>query len=294
MALTKMGHTIYEKLVQSRVVRDYEVSFAEATGLTLKLIPVDHGSSFGPRANSFCGLLACNPAVSKICSRFHAEAQSRATRSSPKKPACCFAGMAHVSVPIFVAGQHVATLFGGQVLLEKPTNQSFRRVARQLLKLGIEEHLSRLEDAYFQIRAISEKEFQAILRLLQIFAGHLSQHASACLLEQADSEPFAVRQAKEFAKIHATEQITMRDAAQYVHLSACYFCKMFKRTTFMTFTEYLSRVRVEKAKSLLANASARITQVAFSAGFECIPHFNRVFRKYAGLSPSQYRATLRK
>jgi AraC-like DNA-binding protein len=62
----------------------------------------------------------------------------------------------------------------------------------------------------------------------------------------------------------------------------------------MTFTEYLSRVRIEKAKSLLGNASARITEAASEAGFESIPHFNRVFRKYAGVCPTQYRASLRK
>ena len=288
---------IYHRLVRSQIVRDYEASFAEATGLTLKLVgkaPGSESTSFGPRANSFCALLACNPAVSKICSRFHAEALTSATGNSPAGPACCFAGMAHVSVPVFVAGQHVATLFGGQVLLEKPTKKSFSGVSRQLLKLGIEAHLSPLEDAYFQSRVISENEIQAIVRLLQIFAGHLAQYASACLLEQADDEPLAVRRTKEFAKIHAAEQIAMRDVAHFVHLSACYFCKMFKRTTFMTFTEYLSRVRVQKAKSLLANTSARISEVAFSAGFECIPNFNRVFRKYAGLSPTQYRASLRK
>jgi hypothetical protein len=70
-----------------------------------------------------------------------------------------------------------------------------------------------LEGAYFQIRVISENELQAILRLLQIFAGHLSQYASVCLVEQGDDEPFAVRRTKEFAKIHAADQITMRDAA---------------------------------------------------------------------------------
>ena len=130
----------------------------------------------------------------------------------------------------------MATLFGGQVLLEKPTKSSLSRVVRQLLKVGVETHLSALSDAYFLIPVISQKELQAISRLLQIFAGHLSQYANARLLEQIDSEPVAVRRAKEFAKIHATEHITMPDAARYVHLSGCYFCKMFKRTALMTFT----------------------------------------------------------
>jgi AraC-like DNA-binding protein len=292
-----MERRIYDRLVQSQIVRDYEAFFAEATGLRLKLIPNDPGSEripVGPSANPFCALLASNPTASKICSQFHTEAQKCAVEDPAKQRACCFAPMAHVFVPIVVASQHVATLFGGQVLLEKPTNRSFRQVSSRLLKLGLEARLSLLRNAYFQSRVISEKQFQAILGLLQIFAGHLSQYASASLLEQADDEPLAVRQAKKFAQTRATERITMQDAAHHVHLSPCYFCKMFKRTASMTFTEYLSRVRIEKAKSLLGNASVRITEAASEAGFESIPHFNRVFRKYAGGSPTQYRASLRK
>jgi AraC-like DNA-binding protein/ligand-binding sensor protein len=292
-----MERRIYDRLVQSQIVRDYEAFFADATGLTLKLIPNDPGSEripVGPSANPFCALLASNPAASKICLQFHMEAQKCAAKDPTKQPACCFAAMAHVFVPVVVAGQHVATLFGGQVLLEKPTKRSFSRVSSQLLKLGVGLHLPPLENAYFKSRVVSEKQFQAILGLLQIFAGLVAQYASGCMLEQADDEPLAVRQAKAFAQTRATERITMQDAAHHVHLSSCYFCKMFKRTASVTFTEYLSRVRVEKAKSLLGNASARITEVAFNAGFECIPHFNRVFRRYTGVSPTQYRASLRK
>jgi AraC-like DNA-binding protein/ligand-binding sensor protein len=289
--------TIYDRLVQSQIVRDYETFFADATGMTLKLIPKDPGFEripVGPSANPFCALLASNPKASKICCQFHREAQKCAAKDPTKQRACCFAAMAHVFVPVIMAGQQVATLFCGQVLLEKPTKRSFSQVSSQLLKLGVEAHLSPLENAYFQSGVISEKQLQAILGLLQIFAGQLSQYASGCLLEQADDEPLAVRQAKKFAQTRATERITMQDAAHHVHLSSCYFCKMFKRTASMTFTEYLSRVRIEKAKSLLGTASARITEAASEAGFESIPHFNRVFRKYVGVSPTQYRTSLRK
>jgi ligand-binding sensor protein len=159
-----MERRIYDRLVQSQIVRDYEAFFADATGLTLKLIPKDPGCEripFGPPANPFCALLASNPEASKICLQFHTEAQKCAARGSGEATACCFAAMAHVFVPIVVAGQHVATLFGGQVLLEKPTEWNFSRVSSQLLKLGLEAHLSTLANAYFQSHVISEKQFES-------------------------------------------------------------------------------------------------------------------------------------
>jgi hypothetical protein len=68
--------------------------------------------------------------------------------------------MTHVHVPVIVAGEHVAMLFGAQVLLEKPTKQSFNQVCREFLKLGIETHLSPLENANLRSNVLSEKGFR--------------------------------------------------------------------------------------------------------------------------------------
>jgi len=52
-------------------------------------------------------------------------------------------------------------------------------------------------------------------------------------------------------------------------------------------------VRVEKAKALLVDPSLRISEVVFAAGFGSIPRFNSVFKRYVGMPPTEYRATLR-
>ena len=57
----------------------------------------------------------------------------------------------------------------------------------------------------------------------------------------------------------------------------------------MTFTEYLARIRVEMVKKLLLNPHTRISEAAFEVGFQSLSQFNRVFRRFAGESPSDYR-----
>jgi AraC-like DNA-binding protein len=81
--------------------------------------------------------------------------------------------------------------------------------------------------------------------------------------------------------------------AHRVHVSPFYFCKLFHKTTGMTFTEYVARVRVEKAKSLLVDPSARISEVVYASGFGSIPRFNNVFKRYVGMPPTQYRQSLK-
>jgi AraC-like DNA-binding protein len=62
-----------------------------------------------------------------------------------------------------------------------------------------------------------------------------------------------------------------------------------KKATGVTFSEYLSRARLERAKSLLLDPNVRVSEAAFEAGFQSLTHFNRVFKNLIGTSPSEFR-----
>jgi AraC-like DNA-binding protein len=64
---------------------------------------------------------------------------------------------------------------------------------------------------------------------------------------------------------------------------------MFKKATGLTFTDYLGRVRVEKAKTLLSNPHLRVSEIAYTVGFQSLTHFNRVFHNLTGESPTHFR-----
>lgn len=283
-------------LQRSQVVRDYEKHFAEATGVPLKFAPreVSDGSSLaGVDGSPFCGLLASDVESCAFCKKIYETLHDGAGVASAPKCASCFAGMDAAAVPVMVSGANIGSLFAGPVFLEKPTKARFNKLVQQLLRFGLQPELLELEDAWFHTRVLSREQFDASVGLLSIFARHLSDYAATLGAARFETDPSAVALAKEFLEQHLAEPIHMPDAAHHVHLSAAYFCKMFKHATGMTFTECLSRARVEKAKLLLADPARRVTEVVFESGFESIPHFNRVFKRYTGMAPTGYRASLR-
>ena len=98
--------------------------------------------------------------------------------------------------------------------------------------------------------------------------------------------------AKEFVREHYTEKLSLERVAASVHISVFHFCKLFRKATGTTFTVFVSRTRAEKAKELLINPNLRISEIAFNVGFQSITHFNRVFKKLVGESPTSYRERL--
>lgn len=284
--------SIAEKLSQSQIFKDYERAFGELTGLPLGLRTeealklVQHGKK---RENPFCALLAKESHSCAACLRV----QDLIARSPGNDPitAKCFAGLCDTAVPIQVGDSKIGLLQTGQVFLNTPTRRKFRKAARQLIEWGSHVNLQELEEAYFHSRVLSPKQYRAVIRLLEIFAKHLAVAANELLLQQRAGEPRAISGARRYIEEHQGEKMSLGQVARAVNTSSYNFCRTFKKVTRLNFTEYLSRVRIGKAKNLLLNPNLRVTEIAYGVGFQSLPHFNRVFKKIAGMSPTSFRKT---
>ena len=126
-----------------------------------------------------------------------------------------------------------------------------------------------------------------------LFAQHLGEYADRLWAIPRPAEPPSVMGAKEFIHAHFTEPVTLAQVATAVHVSPFHFCRVFRAATGVTLTEYVSRLRVERAKTLLVDGFVRVSEVAYATGFGSISQFNTVFRRCVGKTPTQYRSAQR-
>ena len=284
----------FERLARLPVIQFYEAAFLKATGVLLKVVPPGEPRqrlNLGVSENPFCALVARTPSGCGACLETQTRIQSLAGKKLSAQQVNCFTGLTDVAVPVVVGGRHVATLMSGQVLRREPTERDFKMVATMLGQNGDWEKKAR--KAYFETPVVNAERFEAIIQLLNVFAHYLADFAGRQVLANSSEEPEAVANAKQFVQTHVEETITLAQVVRHVNLSRFYFCKLFKRATGMTLTEYVSRVRVERAKSLLVDPSLRISEIVFSAGFGSIPQFNSVFKRIVGMPPTDYRESLR-
>jgi AraC-like DNA-binding protein len=286
----------FDDLARMPVVQHYETAFRKATGVTLKVIPA-HGSvqemNFGPAQNAFCAFTASTPAGCAACFQAEAGVTGSAARKLVPQQIHCYAGLTVVAVPVVVGGRHLATMLSGQVFRREPTQRDFLMVIKMLGGTQGADWERKARKAYFETPVVTTDVFQAITQLLNVFAQYLGEFASRTAIASSAEEPGAVASAKQFVQSHAEEPITLEQVVQHVHVSRFYFCKLFKKATGMTLTEYVSRVRVEKAKTLLVDPSMRISEVVYASGFGSIPNFNSVFKRLVGMPATEYRASLK-
>lgn len=284
---------VVERLSRSKIYRDYERAFSEASGLPMSIRPVEMfqlALREKKNENPFCAIMAESNQSCSACLMMQAQLEKEA-RLEPKTLRC-FAGLCDTAVPLRVGENVVAFLQTGQVLLHAPTREHFDQITRKLISMGAKVNLKRLEEAYFQSKVLTEEQYQAFIRLLATFADHLSAISNVIMVSEKQAEPEIVSRARRYILENYQSSLSLGEAAKKVNTSAHYFCKMFKKATGMTFTEYLTRIRIEKAKNLLLNPNKRVSEVAYDIGFESLSQFNRSFKRITGMTPTRYRESL--
>ena len=103
------------------------------------------------------------------------------------------------------------------------------------------------------------------------------------------AEPVAIWKAREYIEEHADEELSLTQVAKVVNMNANHLSEKFKQVTGTNFVEYVARTRFANACDLLRKSNLRISEIAFAAGFQSLSQFNRVFKRFSGKSPTQYR-----
>ena len=289
---TSKSDSGWAQLASSPSVREQQAAFTCATGLPLTLLPAsgaDEGTRPGDLPDAFCVQGCMGERSSPRCQRVLLSAEARAVRAAEPVMFRCPSGLVKLLVPVVAGGRHLGSLMAGPFSLKDHHERHLQRAMARLKKLGLAGRERQLGRAWQHSPVVDTARRRAVTTLVCLFADYLGEWGNRLLLRrQASRSPF-LEQARRFLAEHRNTDLSLSQVAGQFNLSPCHFCKVFKTQTGLTFTEYRTRVRVERAREPLVGGRLRISEVAFEAGFNSIPHFNRVFRRYVGSAPSEYR-----
>jgi AraC-like DNA-binding protein len=282
----------FRQLLSAPDFGEFALILKRLTGLSMALntpdvatvragIPTDSG-------NPLCRIIRDTANGARRCEACDRRQQSRAAAEGRARLYACHAGFYDMAIPILVQGEHVATISSGQVLPERPSPTAFERFRRRLHWLNIPER--RLRQAYNEAPWMPRERLRYVMRLLALFAQQMCNSAWRIRELEAGLERPAIRRARSLVEERFRDpQLRLCDAAACAGISVAHFSHVFHRETGVTFTRYVQSRRVEDAKRLLAESSQTVTEICFSCGFNSLTHFNRVFRRGEGCSPSHWR-----
>ena len=108
--------------------------------------------------------------------------------------------------------------------------------------------------------------------------------------QKEDQSNSAVKKAMLYIQENYSRDISLDDVSSQVNISPYYFSKIFKEETGENFIEYLTRVRIDKAKELLVDANVSVKEAGIQSGYSDPNYFSRIFKKQMDMTPSEYKA----
>jgi AraC-like DNA-binding protein len=136
--------------------------------------------------------------------------------------------------------------------------------------------------------------FHQFMELMSIFQFLAASDEYVALEVRPISSQTILKQQERMHRIHQfvesnfQKPIDTQQIADEVNLSLPAFCRYFKKTTKLTYTDFVNQYRVQYAKKLLIQ-DKNVTETCFDSGFESLSYFNRIFKKWTGESPSIFR-----
>ena len=280
---------IWSRLAASPVVREQQVAFACATGVPLTLVPASAHAAAGADG-AFCVKGCLGTPSGTVCQRRLLQAEKRAVIRLRPVQYCCPSGLVKILVPVFINGQHAGSLLAGPFALHSLNGARLAHLVGRLEKAGLAGRASELQTTWQFTPLLSSAKCRAAGTLLQMFGQYLEEFGKRETRARASRSSRLLQRIEAFLAESHEGHVSLKEVAAQVNLSPCHFCAVFKKQTGVTFSQYRTRKRLEKARDLLLDAERRVSDVAFESGFDSIPYFNRAFRRWFGCSPSQLRS----
>lgn len=173
---------------------------------------------------------------------------------------------------------------------ESDTNAEYMLSFSVYTVMTVVQQLDLKEDTTLKIQVLYENfvDSSVAVRSFQIIREMIDNICDDVNFNDGRSEKDIVKKIKEQLESHYYEDISISKIARSVFLSSTYICILFKKQTGMTINEYLSNIRIERAKALLINSNHTVAEVALSVGYHDPKYFSRIFRKIVGVPPSEY------
>ncbi len=129
-------------------------------------------------------------------------------------------------------------------------------------------------------------------KTLSALSKYVVSHIEAILVHTSDTDSInrKIHVIMKYVYEHYSENnLTIQTIAKNVYLSQTYLCAFFKKSTGKTLNEYITEVRIEKAKELLQDSNDKLYEIATYIGFTDANYFSTLFKKYTGCTPSEFR-----
>ncbi|MDO5785835.1 MAG: response regulator [Eubacteriales bacterium] len=182
-------------------------------------------------------------------------------------------------------------ILGDEELNGQMVEDWFDEIVRACM-FGMEQS-GKIEECFFKKMKESFWYCTSVQRVAALLERNISRKLLEIKAEKTVQETRPITEAKKYIQEHYQEALRLEDVSGVVGFNATYFSTLFKKETGQNFTDYLTDLRIKKAKELLCEKDIMVSDAAEMVGYRDLKYFSRLFKKTTGINPSDYKKLYR-
>lgn len=210
----------------------------------------------------------------KRCFKCRSLAIKKALQTKQAFAGLCINGIYEYTHPVVINGKVAFLIFIGNILeKEKGYNKICKRTLGEPFPIDTME------------KNITEEDCKSIALTLENYILYLLDKYS----DTQVNEKIIIKNLKSFINDNLEFDISTENMAQFFHYNPRYLGRLFKKETGYYIYEYITKMRIERAKELLSRTNQSVITVANAIGFNNVTYFNKIFKEITGITPTEFR-----
>ncbi|HHU43930.1 MAG: PocR ligand-binding domain-containing protein [Bacillota bacterium] len=245
--------------------------------------------------NEFCSRVRSDEVLSEYCQKCDSRGGLEAARLSRPYIYICHMGLVDFAIPVVLNGTYVGAVMAGQIRLKGEAGE-LERVTNIQNEHKIEGALKSLYEA---LPSMTLDRIKSLSDMVSYLYNYFIKEASEKLTFSKPPAELAshkkapiLQKAIDYINDNFNKEIRLETLAAICEISPSYFSKLFKKIYRQNLSSFVNSLRVQRAKSLLANSNKNIVDIAYDVGFEDCGYFIKIFKSFVGVTPNQYRISL--
>jgi len=230
---------------------------------------------------AFCAAIAAQPGGYERCVRCDGEALKDIRSTQKMKKYYCHAGLIELALPVTENGKIIATILLGQMLDDSPRDEQWKRVSRACAWYP---DMEQLYQYFLRLKRVSNQQINACTEIVH-----------ACVSEArlegivASSNQDEIHRLLSYLDTHYDGELSVEAICRELSIGKTRLYQLCKARLGKTIVQLISERRLEASKELLATTDQSIQFIADTVGIPDSNYFTKVFRKYEGVTPSEFR-----
>lgn len=265
-------------------------SIAKATEMNLCMIDILGNVIIRPTNDSqFCTTVRQDGNNKRICLICASHAALEAARQKRPFFYRCPFGLIDFAMPVYYKDEVLGAICGGQIKAD--TADGFLNYSYAPYDYGDKPYLSEM---FAQMRKSNAEKLLNVSDLLVQMTEYLANFGILLDLESKNETRtyslYKLRPALQYIEKNYNKNVSLQELSSLCFVSESYFSRLFKATMKTNLSDYITNLRIEKAKAMLLDPAVKILAIAYEVGYNDSAYFIRKFKKATGMTPLEYRA----